>query len=150
MANSRVIVIDYGLTRITKAVMGASSQQVAVGVLPSASEEVKTAAIVNEFGTSGPPPIPSRPFMRRAVDSSRSDIDSRLNELASDLSVGKDNTRSGLMRLGVWLAGRMKRSIQSAPGWATPNAPATVKKKGQDKPLYEHGDLLSSINVEPR
>lgn len=29
-----------------------------------------------------------------------------------------------------------------------PNAPATIRKKGFDHPLYEHGDLVNSIKYE--
>lgn len=87
--------------------------------------------------------IPPRPFFRNVV------INGSLKwgaELANILkAVGYDATRAlGLM--GEMIKGEIKDSINN--GSYAPLKPATVRRKGFDKPLIDTGHLINSVDAE--
>lgn len=58
--------------------------------------------------------------------------------------------RDGLREMGLFLASEVRKGIlKSAPGGVRllPNKPATVRKKGFNKPLIETGEMLRNIKL---
>ena len=99
-------------------------------------------ALVNEFGTTDGK-IPARPAMRRAT---------RLHGFADGFERGLRNVAAGgnarfaLEEGGEHATDVMKRSYMTAKGWAKPNAPRTISKKGFDNPLFETGATQDALD----
>jgi hypothetical protein len=97
-------------------------------------------AAVNELGTRR---IPSRPFMRNAVDGNQVQLYRTQLEMYSDVVQGKKTVRTALSAIGEFMTAKVKREIKTLR--TPPNAPATVKRKGSDNPLIDQGQLIQSI-----
>lgn len=100
---------------------------------------VATVAFWQEFGTIN---IPARGFLRSTMLEKRDAI-ARVQavELAPVFTQGRDPVKA-LAAIGSKVAAMVKRKIDTSRQWATPNAPSTVAKKGDDYPLHE-SDLMS-------
>lgn len=98
-------------------------------------------ALWNELGTSS---IPSRPFMRDAVDKHRDEIDKFLDQQFSLLAKGKTNAEMMMKSIGVFVKGLVQQEI--VDGTFEPNAPSTIKRKKSDKPLIDTGKMRQSVN----
>ena len=137
---------DLGLNRIMREIRELDGKTVKAGVLKNAGKEsngtsIVDVAIYNEFGTSK---IPSRPFLRIATDKNQNTwqreseriVDNVINQRAADFNS---------------LGNRMKNDIKNVIGdksLLTPNAPATIRRKGHDKPLIDTGKLKDAIAYE--
>jgi hypothetical protein len=97
-------------------------------------------AAVNEIGTKR---IPSRPFMRNAVDGNQMGIFKTQVEMYGDVSRGVKTVRTALATIGEFMTAKVKKEIKTLR--TPPNAPATVKRKGSDNPLIDQGQLIQSI-----
>lgn len=118
----------------------ASSDAFAAAWLSSGTP-VAAYAAANEYGTKT---IPSRPFMRTTFDDNEA---SYAEEFAKLLREGA-TPRQGLVRLGMRIQKELRATIK---GWATPpNAPATIKAKGEDNPLVDTGTMRRSIKWQIR
>lgn len=102
---------------------------------------VATVALWQEFGTID---IPARGFLRATmVEQSRAISETFAVELKRVFDC--DNPRDpvdALAAAGARIVKLIKRKIDTSRQWATPNAPSTVAKKGDDYPLHE-SDLMS-------
>lgn len=98
-------------------------------------------ALWNELGTSS---IPSRPFMRDAVDKHRDEIDKFLDQQFSLLAKGKTTAEMMMKSIGVFVKGLVQQEI--VDGTFEPNAPSTIKRKESDKPLIDTGKMRQSVN----
>lgn len=98
-------------------------------------------ALWNELGTSS---IPSRPFMRDAVDKHRDEIDKFLDQQFSLLAKGKTTAEMMMKSIGVFVKGLVQQEI--VDGTFEPNAPSTIKRKKSDKPLIDTGKMRQSVN----
>lgn len=99
-------------------------------------------AMWNELGTEN---IPSRPFMRDSVDKHGSAINHMLASQKDTLLKGTSAERI-LKIVGVFQKELIQSEIEQ--GDFVANAPATVQKKGSDKPLIDTGRMKNSVNFQ--
>lgn len=97
-------------------------------------------AAFNELGTST---SPSRPFLRQTVEKNEDKISAMCERAAKQLAAG-GSAEQGLKQLGAFGVSLVQETIVS--GNFTPNAPATVKAKGSDKPLIDTGQMRQSVH----
>lgn len=97
-------------------------------------------AAYNEFGTSR---IPPRPFMGKAMEKNYDNIREEMKTASANITKGGDAMMQ-LNRLGEKGKSMVQTSIRDG-GW-TPNAPATVKKKGSSRPLIDTGQMWQSVH----
>ena len=118
--------------------------EVRVGIQQGAGSEdgvdLVDIAMFNELGTVH---IPSRPFLRDSVDAHGDEINSFLQSTKSNLLKG-GSAEIALKRIGVFQKGLIQKEIRD--GDFVPNSPATIKKKGSDRPLIDTGRMRQSIN----
>lgn len=99
-------------------------------------------AAINEFGapSRGQPP---RPFIRNMIAAHRREWP----KAAADLLATNDfDARKTLQLVGEGIKAQMQQSITDLLD--PPLAPATVRRKGFDKPLINTGHMRNSIGVE--
>jgi hypothetical protein len=86
---------------------------------------------------------PARPFVSGWADTFQAEI--YRNQEAVYLAVleGKYDAARGAGLLGEWAQGSMKKNLRDF-AWA-PNAPATIKAKGSDKPLIDVSQMINAI-----
>lgn len=97
-------------------------------------------AAFNELGTVH---IPSRPFMRDAVDNNKEDILDYITEWGIKCLEGQMQTHEMMMNIGMLIKGLIEEEI--VRGDFVPNAEATIKKKGSDMPLIDSGLMRASV-----
>jgi hypothetical protein len=110
----------------------------------------------NHYGTET---IPPRPVLRIAAENILSSPEMKKHIQAYFKNVVayskrgraqdlKDIETKMLTALGQQVAAEAKRIIERNSGELQYNAPATVAKKGFDKPLYETGQLEKHLSYE--
>lgn len=134
-----------GLTALAKR-LDTMGQRVMVGVPASAKEAdgtpIALIAAVHEFG-SPKLGIPERSFLRAGIQKNRQQF-TRLNFTSLRRVANANLTiREALDLLGLYAASAVKREI--VEGNFKPNAPATIKAKGSDKPLIDSGAMRQAI-----
>ncbi|MFA5423634.1 MAG: hypothetical protein WC374_07215 [Phycisphaerae bacterium] len=108
------------------------------------------------FGTET---IPPRPVLRIAAENVLSSPEMKKHMKAYFKNVAayskrgraqdlKDIEAKMLTALGQQVAAEAKRIIERNSGELQHNAPATVAKKGFDKPLFESGELVKKLSYE--
>lgn len=97
-------------------------------------------AMWNELGTEN---IPSRPFMRDSVDKHIPAIEHMFKAQEEALLKG-DSARKVLETVGLFQKDLMQTEIEQ--GSFIANAPATIRRKGSDKPLIDTGQMKNSVN----
>ncbi|MDH2927229.1 hypothetical protein FW755_11065 [Lonepinella koalarum] len=100
------------------------------------SINMATLAAVLEFGNEH---IPSRPFLRQTLAENQQKYTEFLTELIRD---GLD-AETAYGRLAEMVVGDVRSNMVNG-SW-TPNAKATIKRKGSSKPLIDTGKLRQSI-----
>jgi hypothetical protein len=117
---------------------------VRVGFLENATgpdgQPIAVRAAANEFGTSK---IPPRPFFRNMIAEKESTWPVAVAENLKATDYDQDLT---LQRVGEGIASDLQMSIQQTN--SPPLAESTVKRKGFDKPLIEHGDMIRAVSFE--
>lgn len=109
---------------------------------------VAMVALYNEFGTSN---IPARSFVRGALFQYKAQIEKVIaKSLADYLSKKTQDAVTPLAKIGKFAASRVVARINTPGLWAKPNAPATVRKKGFNRPLHDTGKLAKSITYAVR
>lgn len=114
---------------------------------PNSEDSLAQIATLNNFGGENPDPtrgdIPARPFMTFSVQN-------------AERTVGRKMAKGleGLLKSGnVFNALDLPAAeLQKWIGWTiemeelyTPNAPATISKKGRDEPLSDSGYLAENV-----
>lgn len=100
-------------------------------------------AAIHEYGTAG---IPSRPFMRHAMESAKPLLERVAAEELAKVADGKISPTRAMVEIGDAAAGRVLDTLETTKQWAKPNAPLTVALKGGDTPLYAgHGTLREEL-----
>ena len=128
------------------------SSAVKVGVISGkggADVQLLQIAAVHEFG-SPKNKIPERSFIRGTFDNNLDATAQKIKELGEKYmeAAGKGrNIRRTLMELGEWGVNEVKKYI-TRTGKFVPLRPATIRRKGDDKPLVDSGRLLNSISYE--
>lgn len=97
-------------------------------------------AAMNEFGTAKAPP---RPFMRNMIAAKS---DEWPDAIASALKANDHDAQKALELAGEGIKGQMQQSIVDLV--SPPLAASTIARKGFDKPLIEHGDMLRAVDYE--
>lgn len=95
--------------------------------------------------------IPPRPVLEPALNDKKDDIRHTLDK---SVKIGLDGDMPGyvnaLQRLGLRCQNFVRAWFNNPKnGWA-PNAPATIRAKGSDKPLIDTGELRKSITYVVR
>lgn len=115
-----------------------------VGFLEGATapngDSIPLRAALDEFGTSKAPP---RPFFRNMVAAKS---DSWPEGIATALKAHDYDATKALALAGEGIKGQLQQSIKDTN--SPPLAASTVKRKGFDKPLIEHGDMIRAVDYE--
>ena len=113
-----------------------------VGFINSATypdgTNVAQVAFNNEYGTDKAPP---RPFMRNTIADKKKDWIALVAPLVRQVGAEK-----AMLQLGEVIKGDLVFTILNFTN--PPNAEATVKKKGFDKPLVDTAQMSRSITYE--
>ena len=127
------------------------SKQVKFGATPGSYASGESFSDVLAWNHHGTETIPPRPVLRIAAERIVPKNKDRIKAFLHNLLVNpRDAERAEtvlLTTLGQQVVAESKRMIDGVEG-LQPNAPATIKKKGFDKPLYVNGDLEKHINYE--
>lgn len=125
--------------------------QVRIGALPGTyptGEKYSDVLAWNHYGTET---IPPRPVCRMAAERTVQRNKKRLRAFFHNSIVNprdaKRNEEQVLTSLGQQTVAEAKRIIEQGNGLRR-NAPATVAKKGFNRPLYETGELEKHISYE--
>lgn len=103
---------------------------------------VAMVAAIQDFGAPSRG-IPPRPFFRNAVASNK---DAWPDELARVLVAEDYDAERTLSHMGARIAGEIQESIEQTN--SPPLAPATIARKGFDKPLIDTGRMIQSVTYK--
>lgn len=143
---------DHGYKGLLNRVYGTKKPPVIkVGVFdrdgdqPHGDDEVTVleVAMWNEFGTDT---IPERSFIRAWFDENRERCRTAVRKMLEGVVAGKYKREQAIELVAQRFVGEIQRRM--ARGIPPPNAPATIARKGSDKPLIDTGQLRSSISYE--
>ena len=132
--------------RLAELAAQAATAKVRVGIIEQANydgsdgESVAQVAFWNEYGTAT---IPPRPFFRNTIAEHK---DEWPKQAATFMAANGGDVRQTLADMGEVVKGQIKMTIQDFR--EPPNAAATVKQKGFDKPLINKGTLWDRIECE--
>lgn len=132
--------------RLAELAAQATTAKVRVGIIEQANyegsdgESVAQVAFWNEYGTAT---IPPRPFFRNTIAEHKDEWPKQAAEM---LEANGGDVRQALADMGEVVKGQIKMTIQDFR--EPPNAAATVKQKGFDKPLTNKGTLWGRIDCE--
>lgn len=132
--------------RLAELAAQATTTKVRVGIIEQANydgldgESVAQVAFWNEYGTAT---IPPRPFFRNTIAEHK---DEWPKQAATLMEANGGDVRQTLELMGEGVKGQIVETIQDFR--EPPNATATVKQKGFDKPLIDTGTLWRSIDYE--
>lgn len=151
---SKVIDIDLGYNRIVRTFrkeldgvtlkVGVQGSDTTVrrgkgGAIQNTNQPLAVVAAVHEFGLNK---MPQRSFLRSAYDENKATINQMIDNVANGAITGM-SVGTALNQLGNAVQGMVQKKIVNGP--FTPNAPATIKRKGSDRPLIDTGHLRQSI-----
>lgn len=111
--------------------------------------QVAMIAASNEFGVKeagGKWKTPPRPAFRNALDGSRVKLGRVTRKIYDDVLLGRLTPKEGLERIGIWMEGRVKRSITNLHTPA--NAQRTIEAKGSSNPLIDTGQMRNSVTFK--
>lgn len=132
------------LNEIAKDLQSAASLR--VGFLENATypngTPVALIAAVQNFGAPSRG-IPPRPFFTNMVKEHQNEWAPQAAQL---LRQNKYDVKKTLMVLGEAIAGQLRQSIVDTN--EPPLAPATVARKGFEKPLIDTGHMINSVDYE--
>jgi hypothetical protein len=126
--------------------------QVKLGALPGSYDDGMKYSDVLAYNHYGTETIPPRPVLRMAAERLAAKfVKERLKAyMINSLRNPKDAKRLEavfLQSIGAQTVAEAKRIIESG-GELQHNSPATVAKKGYNKPLYETGELEKHLSYE--
>lgn len=123
-----------------------SAKTLRVGFLENATypdgTPVALVAAVQEFGSPANN-IPARPFFRSMVKDKEGEWP---DAIAALLKTNGYDAEKTLNKAGLTIAGQLRDSIVN--GKYAPLAPATIRRKGFDRPLVDTGHMLNSVDHE--
>jgi len=142
-----VKLIDHGFDNIIRQALKLDGKGVKVGIRRGKGSHDGTdmldIAVYNHFGTAS---IPARPFVSDCAEKNAGQIQEAQRRLVYRVYQGSLSADGALAELGAWYVNVQKGHILHG-GW-TPNAPATVKRKGSNKPLVDTGQLVNTVDWE--
>lgn len=124
-----------------------ADSSVEVGFFPESTYDdgtpVAAVAYKNEYGSKGEG-VPMRPFMRQTIHEKENEWIRTTVEL---FQKSTDDDKA-MQIVGNVMAGDIKEKIYN---WTTPsphNSPATIKRKGFDKPLVDTHTMANSVKAK--
>lgn len=87
--------------------------------------------------------IPSRPFMRSAIDNNKNSIVRVARKEVEAIINGEQDARMASIGVGMHVEGLIKKNF--VVGDFAPLAKSTIKRKGSSRPLIDTGHLRQSI-----
>lgn len=140
-----VRIVDRGLDAEAIHARAINGRGVKVGIQSGAGSEegvdLLDILIFNEFGTRR---APARPVMRSYFDSNRKAIQAE-GRRAGEFMLKTGAIEPGLNRLGAWMQQGLQAHWRASKSWAVPNSAATIRMKGSDVPLIDHGVLINAV-----
>lgn len=137
--------MDKVMDALDSIASGLANLQLKVGFIDGATypdgTPVSLAAAVGEFGDIENNQ-PARPYFRNTI----SENEGKWQESIEQLSSNGIAPQEVLSLLGEVIADDIRGSIIALV--SPPLSPVTIKKKGFDKPLIEHGIMLNSVSYE--
>ncbi|MEY1087317.1 hypothetical protein AB7160_00470 [Morganella morganii] len=104
--------------------------------------QVAQVGYIQEYGAPEAK-IPPRPFFRAVINEGKQVWPAIL---ASGVEHYQGDVKSALALLGEQIVGELSQSVRD---WnSPPNAPATIAKKGFNKPLIDTGQMANSFSYE--
>jgi hypothetical protein len=103
-------------------------------------------AAIHEFGSPAAN-IPERSFLRRTFAARNPELQVLMGRLAKGIIAGKIGPEQAAHLLGQWSVAQVRKTITSEH-IPPPLQPATIARKGSDRPLVDTGRLLGAINYE--
>lgn len=97
-------------------------------------------AALNEYGHGNVPP---RPFFRNMIAAKSKEWPDAIAGLLKSTDYDVEKT---LTVTGVAIKGQLQQSILDL--WSPPLAASTIARKGFDKPLIEHSDMINAVDFE--
>lgn len=152
MASSKVIDKDTGWSAFFSRVAKMKGAHAKVGILAEgagAEEEegspltVAQIAGILEFGTEDGH-IPERSFVRSTFDEKREEMMAMSAKLVVGIVAGTMDVDRALNILGAFLSAAVKNKV-TIDGVPPPNAPSTIAKKGDDKPLINTSRMINAV-----
>ena len=142
-----VKLIDHGFDNIIRQALKLDGKGVKVGIRRGKGSHDGTdmldIAVYNHFGTAT---IPARPFVSDCAEKNAGQIKEAQKRLVYRVYQGSLSADGALAQLGAWYVNVQQGHILHG-GW-TPNAPATIKRKGSNKPLVDTGQLVNTVDWE--
>lgn len=142
---ARVTVIDRGFRKIERELHALERRRGQAGVWAGTTyadgEDVVNAAVWAEYGTSN---APSRPFLRHAADNGHDDLIRYTRAQIVALYVSGLSARGVIGNVAGFHSAQQQDAVRNS-SWAIRNAPATIARKGFDRPLFETGALLGAL-----
>ena len=137
---------DLGYTAIITQLKALGDAEISVGVLRNAGKEkdgtdLVDVAVYNEYGTRN---IPPRPFLRIATDEHGGEWQDLAEKCVGKIIEGALDENRALHLIGLQAQKDVQATIKDSSNF-TPNAPATIARKGSSKPLIDTGRLRQSI-----
>lgn len=118
----------------------AKGGRVRVGVFDGEIAKVMT---IHEYGAPRAG-IPERSSIRSTVAERKAELQSVMARVVRALIAKQVDRTRALSLIGAWLQGAIKAQI-TVNGTFVPLKPATIARKGSDKPLIDTGQLVNSI-----
>lgn len=104
-------------------------------------------ARIHEFGSPAAG-IPERSFLRRTFYEKRDEVQKIFKQVIDAMLNKKLPFVKAANIIGLWAATQVKNRITQGEHIPPPLQPATVKRKGSDRPLVDTGALVGSIGYE--
>jgi hypothetical protein len=141
---------DFGLALVRQRLRELGELAITVGFqgpegaqLYPTGVNVATVATFQEFGTRK---IPQRAFLRSTFFERRDDVE-RIMAGAVESTITERTVPpvQALSDAGRAIVRLVERKINTSRGWAKPNRPATIAKKGFDYPLHDTDLMARSV-----
>lgn len=87
--------------------------------------------------------IPKRPTIEPTIEENKKRISDMFKKAVNKVLNNKGDGRADLEKIGIWTVNKIKAKFGSDD--LIPNAPATIAKKGSDRPLIDTGQLRNSV-----
>jgi phage gpG-like protein len=134
---------DLGWKRVKRSVQDASKAHALVGWL-GGGRNAELAAI-HEFGAPERG-IPARAPVATMMRTKENELRQLTERLIGEVATGAMSTNQALGLLGAKAASELKKTIATGPHLTPALKPATIARKGSDRPLVDTGRLVNSIS----
>ena len=93
--------------------------------------------------------LPARPVLNMTVEWAKTQLNNVMGEAVSAFfKSGEDAYKKVLDKFALKMEKYARQIIYSNNGRLAPNAPSTIKKKGDNHPLFDTGQLARSITCQ--